>query len=102
MNSQKMAPLKVLSTEEVCDRYQMSRFSLYVKLKSASSRLQPESVRIDAFGTYECWRITIQKCSNWQPKAGILHWLPPESSGIKNGIKTDTPLSIPRYTALFD
>lgn len=33
MNSQKMAPLKVLSTEEVCDRYQMSRFSLYRKIK---------------------------------------------------------------------
>lgn len=33
MNSQKMAPLKVLSTEEVCERYQMSRFSLYRKIK---------------------------------------------------------------------
>ncbi len=33
MHSQKMAPLKVLSTEEVCERYQMSRFSLYRKIK---------------------------------------------------------------------
>ena len=33
MNSQKMEPLKVLSTEEVCERYQMSRFSLYRKIK---------------------------------------------------------------------
>lgn len=33
MYSQKMAPLKVLSTEEVCERYQMSRFSLYRKIK---------------------------------------------------------------------
>lgn len=33
MSIQKMAPLKVLSTEEVCERYQMSRFSLYRKIK---------------------------------------------------------------------
>ena len=39
MHSQKMAPLKVLSTEEVCERYQMSpaalaaSFVLYRKIK---------------------------------------------------------------------